>query len=78
MRRAGTALLAATACLAALPAAPAWAGDSGPAEGPAAAGQWLIRSFTVNVREPEGEPTGPTGPIGELRAQRLVPAAVLR
>ncbi|GAA1280196.1 hypothetical protein [Streptomyces javensis] len=78
MRRAGTVLLAATACLAALPCAPAWAGAPGPAEGPAAAGQRLIRSFTVHVREPEGEPTGPTGPIGELRAQHLVPAGVLR
>ncbi|WP_432445676.1 hypothetical protein [Streptomyces rapamycinicus] len=32
MRRAGTALLAATACLAALPGAPAWARGSGPGE----------------------------------------------
>ncbi|GAA0916223.1 MULTISPECIES: hypothetical protein [Streptomyces violaceusniger group] len=46
MRRAGTALLAATACLAALPGARAWAGTP--------------------------------GPIGELRAQHLVPAGVLR
>ncbi|WP_275561128.1 rhamnogalacturonan acetylesterase [Streptomyces sp. 5-6(2022)] len=121
MRRAGTALLAATACLAALPSAPAWAGTPGPAAGPAvataavvprctgtapvvchadvrpgtydvtavlggaeagstsvtaesrramlaatptAAGQRLVRSFTVNVREPEGEPTGPSGSPG--------------
>ncbi|MGV9852909.1 rhamnogalacturonan acetylesterase [Streptomyces sp. NPDC003442] len=127
MRRAGTALLAATACLAALPGAPAWAGSPspGPAESPAvttaatagavvpqcagtapivchadvppgtydvtavlggaqagstgvtaesrrtmlaatptAAGQRLVRSFTVNVREPEGEPTGPSGSPG--------------
>ncbi|AGP53491.1 rhamnogalacturonan acetylesterase [Streptomyces rapamycinicus] len=121
MRRAGTALLAATACLAALPGAPAWARGSGPGESPAAAraavvprctgtapivchadvppgtydvtavlggaragstgvtaesrrtmlaatptaaGQRLIRSFTVNVREPEGEPTGPSGSPG--------------
>ncbi|WP_413104204.1 rhamnogalacturonan acetylesterase [Streptomyces sp. Inha503] len=123
MRRAGTALLAATACLAALPVAPAWAGATGPDESPAtatataavvpqctgtapivchadvppgtydvtavlggalagstgvtaesrrtmlattptAAGQRLIRSFTVNVREPEGEPTGPSGSPG--------------
>ncbi|EXU61990.1 hypothetical protein Z951_44150 [Streptomyces sp. PRh5] len=78
MRRAGTALLAATACLAALPCARAWAGTPGPAESPAAAGKRLIRSFTVNVREPEGEPTGPTEPIGELRVQHLVPAGVLR
>ncbi|MBA6436277.1 MULTISPECIES: hypothetical protein [Streptomyces] len=46
MRRAGTALLAATACRAALPCAPARAGTP--------------------------------GPVGELRAQRLVPAGVLR
>ncbi|MBI0296868.1 rhamnogalacturonan acetylesterase [Streptomyces sp. PRKS01-29] len=31
---------------------------------PTAAGQRLIRSFTVNVREPEGEPTGPSGSPG--------------
>ncbi|MFI0815811.1 rhamnogalacturonan acetylesterase [Streptomyces sp. NPDC021098] len=115
MRRAGTALLAATACVALLPGAPAWAGTSGHRPGHAlrnctgtapvschfdvapgtydvravlggadagstavtaesrrtllpatetAAGQRLTRTFTVNVREPEGEPTGPSGSPG--------------
>lgn len=115
MRRAGTALLAATACLALLPGAPAWADTSGHRPGhalqnctgtapitchfdvapgtydvtavlggadagstavtaesrrtllpatPTAARQRLTRTFTVNVREPEGEPTGPSGSPG--------------
>ncbi|WP_406098463.1 rhamnogalacturonan acetylesterase [Streptomyces sp. NBC_01013] len=33
-------------------------------ETPTAAGQQVIRTFTVNVREPEGEPTGATGSPG--------------
>ncbi|MFD7500402.1 rhamnogalacturonan acetylesterase [Streptomyces sp. NPDC059850] len=115
MRRAGTALLAATACLALLPCAPAWAGTSGHHPGhalrdctgtapitchldvapgtydvtavlggadagsttvtaesrrtllpatPTAARQRLKVTFTVDVREPEGEPTGPSGSPG--------------
>ncbi|MEU1801707.1 rhamnogalacturonan acetylesterase [Streptomyces sp. NPDC019937] len=115
MRRAGTALLAATACLALLPGAPAWADTPGHHPGhalrnctgtapitchvdvapgtydvtavlggadpgsttvtaesrrtllpatPTAARQRLTRTFTVNVREPEGEPTGPSGSPG--------------
>lgn len=120
MRRAGTALLAATASLAfaaALSAAPAWAKAPGAGYGtgrapdhcagtapvvchfdvapgtydvtavlggadagstavtaesrrtlltatPTAAGQRVERSFTVDVREPEGEPTGPSGSPG--------------
>ncbi|WP_405391764.1 rhamnogalacturonan acetylesterase [Streptomyces sp. NBC_01102] len=34
------------------------------AETPNAAGKTVRRSFTVDVREPEGEPTGPTGSPG--------------
>ncbi|WP_210584469.1 rhamnogalacturonan acetylesterase [Streptomyces sp. GESEQ-35] len=33
-------------------------------ETPAAAGERVARSFTVNVRTPEGEPTGPDGTAG--------------
>ncbi|MEV6168772.1 rhamnogalacturonan acetylesterase [Streptomyces sp. NPDC051954] len=33
-------------------------------ETPAAAGEGVARSFTVNVRTPEGEPTGPDGTAG--------------
>jgi hypothetical protein len=34
------------------------------AETPTEAGQPVTRSFTVNVRTPEGEPTGPDGAAG--------------
>ena len=44
-------------------------------ETPAPAGERVARSFTVNVRTPEGEPTGPDGTAGlDLRLGGAAPA----
>ncbi|MFG2926695.1 rhamnogalacturonan acetylesterase [Streptomyces sp. NPDC048305] len=44
------------------------------AETTTAAGRHVLRSFTVNVREPEGEPTGPSGSPGlDLRFEGSAP-----